>query len=388
VFQFWSTLFYEYKGNQRVDRNKINTFDKWNIRVHLSMLNKLNFLFAPFALVYGLVVKIRNLMFDYRILKSVSFDKPIICVGNLTVGGTGKTPHVEYLIKLLSTKLNIATLSRGYGRKTKGFGYASTTSAAFEVGDEPLQMKIKFPSIRVAVDADRVEGVSRLIKENKNLNVIILDDAFQHRYVKPGLSILLIDYNQPVTSDFFLPMGRLRDSLKEKRRANIVIVSKCPSDLSQESKASIAAKLKLEPNQSIYFTTIKYGDPIPVFLEFGTHLELNKGKEIFALAGIANPTFFFSYLEKKSNLIEKHTFPDHYSFTKKQIYSIFDAYLKNRSINKAIVTTEKDAARLRGIPSLDEEFMKSLFFIPIEVEFLDNQENNFNNQILTYARKN
>jgi tetraacyldisaccharide 4'-kinase len=352
------------------------------------MLKRLNILLAPIALIYGLIVKIRNLLFDCKILKSVSFDKPIICVGNLTVGGTGKTPHVEYLIKLLSTKFNVATLSRGYGRKTKGFRYASTTSGAFEVGDEPLQIKTKYPSIQVAVDANRVNGITRLIKENKKLDLIILDDAFQHRYVKPGLSILLIDYNRPITSDFFLPMGRLRDSLSEKRRADIVVVTKCPLNLCRESKESMVSKLKLKPSQSIYFTTITYGTPIPIFKEFGTNLELNKGKEIFALAGIADPTFFFSYLENKSNLIEKHTFPDHYSFTKKQIYSIFDVYLKNRGINKAIVTTEKDATRLRGILSLDAEFMKALFYIPIEVEFLDNQEDNFNNQILTYARKN
>lgn len=352
------------------------------------MSNKLYILLAPIALIYGLIVKIRNLLFDLKIFKSVSFEKPIICIGNITVGGTGKTPHVEYLIELLSAKLNIATLSRGYGRKTKGFGYALTTSAAFEVGDEPLQIKIKYPSIRVAVDADRVNGISRLLKENAKLDAIILDDAFQHRWVKPGLSILLIDHNQMITKDYFLPMGRLRDSIKEKRRADIVIVTKCPEDLSQDQKSSIKRELKLNPKQSIYFTTIKYGDPVPVFNQFGTHLELNKGKEIFALAGIANPTFFFSYLENKSNLIEKHTYPDHYSFTRKQIYSIFDTYLITESINKAIVTTEKDAARLRGIPSLGDELMKSLFYIPIEVEFLDNQEINFNNQILTYARKN
>jgi len=352
------------------------------------MLNKLSILLAPIALIYGLIVKVRNLLFDHQILKSVSFNKPIICVGNLTVGGTGKTPHVEYLIKLLSTNHTIATLSRGYRRKSNGFGYASTSSTAMEVGDEPLQMKIKYPDVQIAVDADRVNGISRLINENNNLDLIILDDAFQHRYVKPGLSILLIDYNQPIINDYFLPMGRLRDSVKEKRRADIVIITKCPIDLNQEKKTSILNSLKLSPKQSIYYTTMKYGAPIAVFKEQGTNLELNKQQEIFAFAGIANPTFFFSYLETKAKLIEKHTFPDHYSFTKKQIYSIFDSYLKNGVNSKAIVITEKDAARLRGIPSLDDELKKSLFYIPIEVEFLDNQANNFNNQILSYARKN
>jgi len=249
-------------------------------------------------------------------------------------------------------------------------------------------MKLKYPQITIAVDADRVNGISRLINENSNLELIVLDDAYQHRYVKPGLSILLVDYNQPVSTDYFLPMGRLRDSLKEKRRAGIVIVTKCPIGISEEERQSLLNDLKLHPKQSIFFTTMKYGKPVRVFKEFETGLELNKGQEIFAFAGIANPTFFFSYLESKAKLIEKHTFPDHYSFTQKQIYPIFDSYLKNGANSKAIVTTEKDAARLRGIPSLDVEFKKSLFYIPIEVEFLGNQADNFNHQILTYARKN
>ncbi len=352
------------------------------------MLNSLNILLAPIALIYGLIIKIRNLLFDFKILKSVSFEKPIICVGNLTVGGTGKTPHVEYLIKLLSTKLNIATLSRGYGRKTKGFGYASNTSTSTEVGDEPLQIKLKYPSIQVTVDADRVSGITRLINENSNLDLILLDDAFQHRYVKPGLSILLIDFNRPITTDYFLPMGRLRDSVKEKRRADIVIISKCPFDLSPELRINLSKKLKLSPKQSIYFTTMVYGEPIPVFKKYRINLELKKEQEIYAFAGIANPTFFFSHLENKTNLIEKHIFPDHFTFTKNKIYPIFDSYLRSKANSKAIVTTEKDAARLRGIPSLDEEFKKSIFYIPIEVKFVDDQEIIFNNQILNYARKN
>ena len=351
------------------------------------MLKLLQILLAPIALVYGVIVKIRNYLFDTHIFKSVEFSKPIICVGNITVGGTGKTPHVEYLLKLLSPTHNVATLSRGYKRKTKGFGNVSTSSTASEVGDEPLQMKLKFPSVNVAVDADRVNGISRLIGENTNLDTIILDDAYQHRWVKPGLLILLIDYNQPITRDYFLPMGRLRDSVKEKRRADIIIITKCPIDLSNEQKQSIKIELKVTQNQSIYFTTMVYGNPIPVFKEYAKTLELNKDQEIFAFAGIANPTFFFSYINSKAILIENHTYPDHFTFTKNKIYPIFDSYLKSKTLGKAIVTTEKDAARLRDISSLEEDFKKALFFIPIEVHFLDSQENNFNNQILTYVRK-
>ena len=352
------------------------------------MLKSFSFLLLPFALLYGLTVKIRNLLFDYNIFKSVSFEKPIICVGNITVGGTGKTPHVEYLLKLLSVNLNIATLSRGYGRKTKGFGYVNATSNANEVGDEPLQMKLNYPLVQVAVDADRVNGISNLINENPDLDLIILDDAFQHRWVKAGLQILLIDFNQLITCDYFLPMGRLRDSVKEKRRADIVIITKCPDGLNREQKESIARELNLKSNQNIFYTGIGYSEPIPVFKEFGLSLHLNKSQDVFAFAGIANPTFFYSHINSKANLIETYTFPDHFAFTKNKISLIFESFINNGVLGKAILTTEKDAARLRGLPFLDEEFKKALFYIPIEVKFIDNQENSFINQILTYARKN
>ena len=352
------------------------------------MINRyLKFLLAPLAILYGLVVKVRNLLFDFKLLKSVSFQKHIICVGNITVGGTGKTPHVEYLLKILSTNHKIATLSRGYKRKTKEFRYVSTESNASEVGDEPLQMKLKYPSVKIAVDANRVKGISRLIKDNPDLDAIILDDAYQHRWVKPGLLILLIDYNRLITRDYFLPFGRLRDSVKEKRRAGIIIITKCPDNISELEMKGIQNELNPDVNQSVYFSTISYGEPTPVFNEFNKKLVFTKEKEIFAFAGIANPTFFYSFVKSKAKLMESHTFPDHFTFTRSKIYPIFDTYLKSSALNKAIVTTEKDAARLREIELLDDEFKKALFYIPIEVKFLKDQENNFNKQILTYARK-
>lgn len=352
------------------------------------MLNKIKYLLAPIAVIYGLIIKIRNLLFDHAILRSISFEKPVICIGNITVGGTGKTPHVEYLLNLLSSNFNVATLSRGYRRKTTGFKYATDKSTSIEVGDEPLQMKLKYPSVQVAVDANRVNGISKLITENRGIDLIVLDDAYQHRWVKPGLLVLLIDFNNLITRDYFLPIGRLRDSVKEKRRADIVIITKCPEGLSSEKMASVVKELKLRSNQGIYFTTMVYGEPVPVFKEYGSSLELSKNKVVFAFAGIANPIFFFSFIRSKANLIESYTFPDHFTFTKNKNYPIFDSYLKNSAIDKAIITTEKDAARLRGIDSLDEDLKKGLFYIPIEVKFLDNQEKNFNKQIISYARKN
>ena len=352
------------------------------------MLKLLSILLSPLALLYGLIVKIRNYLFDWGILKSVSFNKSIICVGNITVGGTGKTPHVEFLLKLLSKDFSIATLSRGYGRKTKGFYYVTDNSTSNEVGDEPLQMKLKFPSVNVAVDGDRRNGIARLINDSPNLDVIILDDAMQHRWVKPGFTILLIDYNRLITRDFFMPVGRLRDSVKEKRRAEVVIVTKCPLDICTEQMNGIEMELGLVANQSIYFTGIGYGEPRPIFAEYGRRLILNEQQDIFAFAGIANPTFFYSYIKSKAKLIETYTFSDHFTFSKSKISPIFENYLKYEPLGKSIITTEKDAARLRGIENLDEEFKKALFYIPIEIKFVDNNENSFINQILTYARKN
>lgn len=289
---------------------------------------------------------------------------------------------------MLSVNFNVATLSRGYGRETKGFRYVTEKSTSAEVGDEPLQIKLKYPAVKVTVDADRINGISTLINENSDLDAIILDDAFQHRWVKAGLQILLIDFNRLITRDYFLPMGRLRDSVKEKRRADIVIITKCPNDLSHNQRVFIEKELNLSPSQSIYYTGIGYGSPLAVFKEFGTKLDFSESQGVFAFAGIANPIFFYSYLKKKVNLIETHTFPDHFTFTKNKISPIFESYLKSGVLGKAIVTTEKDAARLRALPFLAEEIKKALFYIPIEVQFLNNQENSFINQILTYARKN
>lgn len=352
------------------------------------MLKLLSILLLPFALLYGLIVMVRNYFFDWGILKSVSFNKPIICVGNITVGGTGKTPHVEYLLRQLSKDFKIATLSRGYGRKTKGFYYVEEKSSTNDVGDEPLQMKLKFPMVNVAVDGDRRNGIARLINENSNLDLIILDDAMQHRWVKPGFTVLLIDYNRLITRDFFMPLGRLRDSVKEKRRAEVVIITKCPLELNSEQMSAVKNELNLHTNQNIYFTGIGYGEPQPVFAEYGKQLVLSDQQDIFAFAGIANPTFFYSYIKSKAKLIETYTFADHFTFSESKISPIFENYLKYESLDKSIVTTEKDAARIRGLKNLGEEFKKALFYIPIEIKFIDNQENSFINQILTYARKN
>jgi tetraacyldisaccharide 4'-kinase len=344
-------------------------------------------LLAPFALLYGFVVYIRNYLFDIKVLKSTSFSLPVICIGNLTVGGTGKTPHVEYLISELNSKHKIATLSRGYKRKTKGFILANELSNALQIGDEPFQIFSKFSNITVAVDEKRVRGITKLIELQPDIDVILLDDAFQHRYVKPGLSILLVDFNNLVTKDYFLPLGRLRDSVSQLHRAEIVIVTKCPDDIKPIDQRIVTKELNLYPYQKIYFTKMKYGDLKPVF-SANSYSSINIGNySTFAVAGIANPAPFYSYLNKISSLIQTVTLPDHFNFTEKKIKAIFDKYSQFSTDKKLIVTTEKDAMRLRGFNDLPSDIKQSLFYIPIEIEFLNGLAEDFNNKIRTYVRK-
>ena len=345
-------------------------------------------LLSPIALIYGIVVRIRNLLFDFGFIKSVEPEKPTICVGNITVGGTGKTPHVDYLVELLTPLLKVSTLSRGYGRRTKGFRYVDITSDSAEVGDEPLQLKLKHPGVVVSVCERRVDGINRLAQDHPDLDIILLDDAFQHRYVKPGLSILLVDYNQPVTHDHFLPWGRLRDSVREKRRADIVIVTKCPDNLSREEQFRIQSELRLSDNQNLFFTRVEYGAVFPIFSGVNRNIFLSKEFKTIAIAGIANPKPFCQYLAKNTSLVGVLTFPDHFQYTQSKIHSIFDAPLKRQVPDSVFITTEKDAARIRGIKGLSDEIKQQLFYLPIGIRFLDGKEVEFNKIVFGYARKN
>ncbi|MBN1988430.1 MAG: tetraacyldisaccharide 4'-kinase [Bacteroidales bacterium] len=343
-------------------------------------------LLFPFALLYGMVVKIRNKFFDWNIIKSTSFNRSVICIGNLAVGGTGKTPHIEYLVRLLSQSKKVATLSRGYKRKTKGFRFAEVTSTATEVGDEPLQIKRKFPDVTVSVDTDRVNGINMIIKEIPDVDIVLLDDAFQHRRVKPGLSILLTDYAKPYTQDYFMPYGRLRDGRIEMRRADIIIVTKCPLNIKPIDMRVITKDIAPLPYQTVYFTSLKYGKPSPVF--GSTNISLAKDVDAIAFAGIASPMPFFTFLEENCNVVEKIAFPDHLFFNEKKIRSIFEKFSRLESKNKIIVTTEKDASRLLEIDLAKELLGDFLFYVPIEVNFFGDQKDVFNNQLIKYAGKN
>ena len=334
-------------------------------------MNLLRKLLFPFAILYGVITSIRNFLFDKGIFKSYSFDLPIIAVGNLSVGGTGKTPQIEYLIRLLSDKYKVATLSRGYKRESKGFILAQTNATAKILGDEPYQFFEKFKNIQVAVDADRKNGIEQLLAQKDKPDVILLDDAFQHRKVKAGFYILLTSYGELFSDDFILPTGNLRESRSGSKRANVVIVTKCPNALSREQQNDIRKRLKLSNNQDLYFTFIEYDDFV-----FGGNQKIDVSqieKNPKALvAGIAKPQPFFDYLQNEMDVCL--TFPDHHNFNDKDILEI-----KKLAKNNKIITTEKDFVRLKG--SLPNE---QLFYLPIKSAFLSGSEN-FNRTILNYV---
>ena len=334
-------------------------------------MNLLRKLLFPFAILYGLITSIRNFLFDKGILKSYSFDLPIIAVGNLSVGGTGKTPQIEYLIRLLSDKYKIATLSRGYKRQSKGFILAEASSNAAILGDEPFQFYKKFATIQVAVDADRKNGIEQLLSQQEKPEVILLDDAFQHRKVKAGFYILLTSYGDLYSDDFMLPTGNLRESRSGAKRANVIIVTKCPFNLSLEQRNDIKNRLKVSEDQELYFTFIAYEDFI-----YSENRKINVNEIQSAakllVAGIAKPEPFFAYLQDTNDVCL--SFPDHHNFTDKDILEI-----KNLAQNNIIITTEKDYVRLKG--SLPSE---QLFYLPIQSSFVSGSEN-FDKTIIDYV---
>ncbi|RZK11964.1 MAG: tetraacyldisaccharide 4'-kinase [Flavobacterium sp.] len=332
----------------------------------------LRYMLFPFSILYGFITSFRNFLFDKKILKSYSFDLPIIAVGNLSVGGTGKTPQIEYLIRLLSDNYKVATLSRGYKRKSEGFVLADKNANAEILGDEPFQFYQKFPNVQVAVDANRKNGIEQLLNQNTKPEIILLDDAFQHRKVTAGFYILLTAYNDLYADDFILPTGNLRESRSGAKRANIIIVTKCPATISPEEQKSIRSKLKLAQNQELYFTYIDYDTAI---YSEEKQLQVSDIKEVdkLLLAGIAKPQPFFKHLKKKND--EVLVFPDHHHFSEKDILEI-----KNKAQKKIIITTEKDYVRLKG--QLPKE---QLFYLPIKSSFVSNGDH-FDDSIFTFLK--
>ncbi|MDD4969544.1 MAG: tetraacyldisaccharide 4'-kinase [Paludibacter sp.] len=347
----------------------------------------------PFALLYGIVTGIRNWLFDQGILPSTSFNIPTISVGNLAVGGTGKTPHTEFLLSILQTEWKTAVLSRGYKRKTKGFYLADTKSTSQTIGDEPYQIYQKFPNVTVSVDEKRVHGVKKLLELLPGLQAIVLDDAFQHRYIQPGLSILLTDYSNLYSQDMLLPAGRLREWKSGSTRANIIVVTKCPVDMRPIDMRLFETDLKPETNQSLFFSCFKYDDLIPVFPDsipdswtYEKIKETNAG--ILLVAGIVSPKPILEQLGRYSTKISTLFFGDHHAFQSKDFIAINKQFEALTSAEKIIIVTEKDAARLVSNSGFPEALKAVTFAIPIRVKILHDQESLFIQKIKNYVVEN
>ena len=352
-------------------------------------LIKINDWLLPFSWIYGSIVRFRNWLFDMGLKKSKSFSIPIISVGNITVGGSGKTPHVEYLIRLLHDKAKIAALSRGYKRKSHGYVLAEESTTMPEIGDEPFQMHQKFSDIYVAVDAKRARGIENLQNDEatKDVDVVLLDDAFQHRYVKPGINILLVDYHRLIIYDKMLPAGRLREPLSGKNRADIVIITKCPKDLKPMEFRVLTKAMDLYPFQKLYFTSIDYDTPKGVFEEKQIELDKLQDYHVLLLTGIASPKQMEHDLKPMTKDITNLSFGDHHSFKGKDIDRINDAF-ESMPEPRIIITTEKDAVRLRETEGLYEKVKSNMYELPIKVSFMLDQQDNFNEKIISYVRKN
>ena len=343
----------------------------------------LRLILFPFAILYGLIGAVRNLFYQIGIFKSTSFEMPIICVGNLSTGGTGKTPHIEYLIRMLSNNYNTATLSRGYKRKTEGFIIANKNHTAADIGDEPLQFFKKFPNIHVTVDRKRANGVAQ-IKQNTNTELVLLDDAFQHRAIKAGFYILLSDYNHLFTSDFILPAGNLRESRFGANRADLVIVTKCPNHIDLQQKEKIKKRIAQYTKADVCFSSIHYTNPIS--LSSKESIALNKDTHYLLVSGIANPKPLYNYLNKKSISYTKITFPDHHHFDEQDIHKIMLAFDKIDSKNKQILTTEKDAMRLYDHSNTWIE-SNPISYIPIQICMNEKDEETFRSKIHTFIKQ-
>ena len=344
----------------------------------------------PASWLYGLGVRFRNFLFDKGVLRSHRFDIPVISVGNITVGGSGKTPHVEYLIRLLQPSFKVAVLSRGYKRETSGFVLADNNSTSLDIGDEPKQIKDKFAKIVVAVDEDRCHGISELmtIPSTRNIDVVLLDDAYQHRYVQPGLSILLTDYHRLITHDALLPAGRLREPAVGKRRADIIVVTKCPDTLTPSDIRRVTQSLRPASHQSLFFSRMDYMPLQPLFCGDDRPLSQLSGTDhVLLVSGIANPTPLLAEIRKHTPHVRHLSYSDHHHFTATDISDIqtaFDAMPSPR----CIITTEKDAARLGNASSMSDEARRHLYQLPIRVRILEDKQQLFDNKIYNYVSEN
>lgn len=340
---------------------------------------------VPLSWLYGMVIHIRHKLFDLKILRSEEFDIPIVCIGNLTVGGTGKTPVAELLIERFSEHYRVGVLSRGYRRRTRGFVLSTPASSARTIGDEPRQMKLKYPFVPIAVCEKRAEGIRLLRKAHPEIELIILDDAFQHRYVEPWVNILLMDYNNPVYRDRLLPWGRLRDTRNQIHRANFVLVTKCPDDLNPLDMRIVINSLGLFPYQSLYFTRMRQGEVTPLFADRAVG-KVREGDQVIAMSGIANPVPLLESLRKRFDVVAELTFDDHHTYRlsdMRRLEALFAAYP-----DAVVLTTEKDAVKLTNRKKVPEAVQQRLYYVPIHVSFVADSESEFLRQLELYVRTN
>jgi len=343
----------------------------------------LRWLLFPFSLLYGTVIALRNWCYDAGLFKSRQYNLPVICVGNLDVGGAGKSPMTEYLIRLLKPHSQVAVLSRGYGRKTQGYHLAEAGATAAQVGDEPAQFKQKFPDVAVAVCEKRVTGIENLLPDHE---VILLDDAYQHRAVRAGLNILLFDYSRLQKPHLLLPAGNLREPYSGRRRADVLVVTKCPAHLSDERQAAITKLLKPYKHQQVYFSAIRY-QPMQNMCGQPVNVSLDSTTAVFLLTGIANPAPLLQYINQHTLNVIHYDYPDHHQFSLKNIAKLAVGFKQFAALRKVIITTEKDAQRLRHPHITDAVRQLPVWVLPIGTEFLNNGAEPFNELVNTYVRK-
>lgn len=349
----------------------------------------IRFLLYPVSLIYGGVVILRNFLYDIGFFRSVGYKLPLIVVGNLSMGGTGKSPHVEYLVRLLKRRAKMATLSRGYGRKTTGFREVKTGDSYLDVGDEPLVFKSKFDFLNVFVDARRNRGIKKIKELLPEINCVLLDDAYQHRSLNAGLSILLTDYSKLYIKDMLLPTGSLREPKWGANRADIIVVTKCPSIFSPVDARAIRKRLKVKPYQKVYFSYLTYGSLKPVYPNTQlTSLKLEKNISVLLFTGIAKPSLLEYHIKDAVSHYEQLRFGDHHNYMINDVQRILKTFDQLKGDEKIILTTEKDAIRLHsaGISELLKD--KPLYYIPVQVQFHGKDKDDFDEQILEYVTRN
>lgn len=339
------------------------------------------YLLMPFSILYGIIVWLRNRLYDSGFVSSVRFDIPLIAVGNLSVGGTGKTPHIEYLIRLLRYEYKLATMSRGYKRRTRGFILANAEANAVKIGDEPMQYFLKYPELAVSVAEDRMTGIPSLLMQRPETEVVLLDDAYQHRSVHPGLNMLITDFFSPFYEDHILPLGRLRENRSAYQRADIIIVSKCPRQLSREQADEMIRKIAPKPYQQVFFSAIRYATPYYFQDQASADFQ---GKQVVLIAGIAKPEPLVAHVQSRAKEVHLLSYPDHHLFSARNIEEI-RAAVDNWKRDCVLLTTEKDATRLHLHKDALAEMGVPVVIQPIEVYFLFGQQEQFDAQVREFV---